>query len=57
MSRRLPPLKSLLDEDELAEQDDKQKDEAGIGRIMLDESVRILADYIDSRAPLTAQVR
>jgi len=54
--RGLPPLKSLLDEEELSEQDDKEKDEAGIARIMLDESVRILADYIEARAPLTAQL-
>jgi len=51
--RGLPPLKSLLDEEQLAEQGDE--DEAGVKRIMLDESVRILADYIDTLGPRTAQ--
>ncbi len=53
--RGLSPLKSLLDEDEAAAQADM--DEAGINRIMLDESVRILADYINAGTPLTAQAR
>lgn len=56
-ARGLSPLKSLQDEGEQAEQDDKSNDEAGINRIMLDESVRILADYIDTQTPLTAQIR
>lgn len=53
--RGLPPLESLMDEDEIAEQEDP--DEAGVTRIMLDESVRILADYIDTLGPRTAQIR
>lgn len=53
--RGLKPLASLqAEEDELAES--PEEDEAGIRRIMLDESVRILADYIDSLGPRTAQV-
>jgi carboxyl-terminal processing protease len=53
--RGLEPLDSLLDEDELSIAD--EEDEAGIGRIMRDESVRILADYIDSLGPRTALTR
>jgi carboxyl-terminal processing protease len=52
--RGLPPLKSLEEEDDtLADQDD---DPEGINRIMLDESARVLADFIQAQRPLTAQV-
>jgi carboxyl-terminal processing protease len=54
--RGLDPLASLQDdEDELMQE--AEEDEVGITRIMLDESVRILADYIDSLGPRTAQLR
>ena len=36
--------------------DDDEKDEEGIQRIMLEESVNILADYIVNMRPRTAQV-
>jgi carboxyl-terminal processing protease len=55
--RGLQPLAALLDEDELEAQTDDQRDEEGVARIMLDESVRILADYIASAEPRTAQAR
>ena len=52
--RGLEPLASLDDDEEdLAEEED---DEEGINRIMLDETAKILVDYIESRRPLTAQV-
>jgi len=51
--RGLPPLAALEDEeDELANEDE---DPEGINRIMLDESARVLADYIKALRPLTAQ--
>lgn len=53
--RGLEPLSSLDDEDErLAE--DESKDEEGIRRIMLEESVNILADQILALRPRTAQL-
>jgi carboxyl-terminal processing protease len=52
--RGLPALKSLEDEEDLVLQDDE--DVEGIKRIMLDESVRILIDYIHAQQPLTAQL-
>jgi carboxyl-terminal processing protease len=54
--RGLPALASLdEDEDEqLAEQD---KDPEGVDRIMLDETAHIMADWIVSKQPLTAQAR
>lgn len=55
--RGLEPLASLLDEDELAAQSEDQRDEEGVARIMLEESVRILADYIANTEPRTAQAR
>jgi carboxyl-terminal processing protease len=52
--RGLPPLTSLEEEeDDLAEEDE---DPEGINRIMLDESARVLADYIESQRPLTAHI-
>jgi len=52
--RGLPPLASLEDaEQELAPEDE---DPEGVNRIMLDESARVLADYIRSLRPLTAQL-
>jgi carboxyl-terminal processing protease len=55
--RGLQPLASLLDEEELAAQSEDERDEEGVARIMLEESVRILADYIASTEPRTAQAR
>ena len=54
--RGLPPLKSLDDEDEDIHAD-ADKDPEGVDRIMLDESARILADWIRINRPRTAQAR
>jgi len=52
--RGLPPLQSLEDdEEELVDADD---DPEGVNRIMLDESARVLADFIQAQRPLTALV-
>jgi carboxyl-terminal processing protease len=55
--RGLPPLKSLDDEPDPEEAHAGQdKDPEGVDRIMLDESARILADWIRMNRPRTAQV-
>lgn len=51
--RGLPALTKLDDEPDPVAED---KDEEGINRIMLDESARILVDYIKTLQPMTAQV-
>lgn len=53
--RGLPALESLdQDEDEILA--DEDKDPEGVDRIMLDESARILADWIHAEQPRTAQM-
>lgn len=52
--RGLPPLAALDDDDEKAAVADEDKDEEGIMRIMLEESVNILADHIRTVRPRTA---
>ena len=54
--RGLPALTSLDENEEegIADEDD---DPEGVNRIMLDESARVLADYIHARRPLTAQIQ
>lgn len=52
--RGLPALSTLEDEEETPV--DEQDDPEGINRIMLDESARVLADYIKTASPVTAQL-
>jgi carboxyl-terminal processing protease len=56
--RGLSALSSLDEDDDtdLAETDEEEADPEGIQRIMLEESVNILADLIRMQRPLTAQV-
>ena len=54
--RGLPALTSL-DEDEDQQLADEDKDPEGVKRIMLDETAHIMADWIVSKQPLTAQAR
>ncbi len=56
-ARGLPPLKSLDDEDDNVQDNDKDDDPEGIGRIWQDEAAHILADYIRQQAPVTAQAK
>ncbi len=54
--RGLPPLKSLDEEDEDEKLAHADEDPEGVKRIMLDETARIMADWIKAaRRPLTAQ--
>ncbi|MCB1802129.1 MAG: carboxy terminal-processing peptidase, partial [Gammaproteobacteria bacterium] len=53
--RNLPPLASLEQEEE-TDAEDRDKDEEGIERIMLEESANILADHIRAMRPRTAQL-
>jgi len=56
VSKGLPPRKQLdADDDEDPKVAEKETEE--IGKIMLDESAHILADYINLQRPLTAQQR
>jgi len=52
--RGLPPLASLDEEDAEANEDEQEAE--GISRIMLEESVNILADQIRASRPRTAQL-
>ena len=53
--RGLPPLKSLEEEDEDERLAHADEDPEGVNRIMLEETARILADWIHASRPLTAQ--
>ncbi|RMG35916.1 MAG: tail-specific protease [Gammaproteobacteria bacterium] len=53
--RGLPPLKSLDEEDEDEKLAHADEDPEGIERIMLDETARIMVDWIKTSRPLTAQ--
>jgi carboxyl-terminal processing protease len=53
--RGLPPLASLDDDDD-ERSADADDDEEGVKRIMLEESVNILADHIRASRPRTAQL-
>ena len=53
--RGLPPLKSLNEEDEDERLAHADEDPEGVNRIMLEETARILADWIRASRPLTAQ--
>lgn len=54
--RGLPPLASLDELEEALEDNDKDDDDEGINRIMLEESANILADHIRAIRPRTAQL-
>jgi carboxyl-terminal processing protease len=54
--RGLEPLASLDDDEEREDVAADDEDPEGINRIMLEESVQILADHIASSRPLTAQL-
>jgi carboxyl-terminal processing protease len=55
--RGLEPLAGLEESEDEAEADDETDgDQEQVSRIMLEEAARILADYIQLRRPLTAQI-
>ncbi len=54
--RGLEPIATLEQEDEDEDRMPSDEDPEGVARIMLDESARILSDYIGLQRPLTAQV-